>query len=252
LKSRANQSPEQQFQEELEIFRKEAESAAQFFYAYLAIHETAKRNRSVFDYLNANALLWNTIAGSLQTSALIALHRIFNHRSRHRLDSLLKVAEENVEIFSKEALRQRKRGNHKKDPDWLDEYMERVYEPTKEDLIRIRSQAEEYKRLYEANYAGLRNKVYAHMIVSDPEETQLLVSKTDIREMERMVVYLLSMYAALQNLYDNGRKPVRWVRKYSIERILKSTSKGSAGDVHVRIAKEVQQVLREGARAVSG
>jgi len=37
-----NSNPEQRFKAELEIFRKEAESAAQFFYAYLAIDETAK------------------------------------------------------------------------------------------------------------------------------------------------------------------------------------------------------------------
>lgn len=34
---------ERQFDRELEIFRKEAEEATQFFYSYLAIDEVAKR-----------------------------------------------------------------------------------------------------------------------------------------------------------------------------------------------------------------
>src|SRR5215470_15831188 len=96
---------EQQFENELEVFRKDVESAAQFFYGYLAIHEVAEHEKRVFDYLNTHAFLWNTIAGSLQVSALITLHRILNHRSKHNVDSLLRVAEANKIVFSRQALR---------------------------------------------------------------------------------------------------------------------------------------------------
>ena len=97
-------SAEEQFQFELETFRKESEAASQFFYAYLAMHEVAGHDRSVLSYLNDNGLLWSTIAGALQMSALVALHRILNHRSRHNVDSLLRIAEANLPIFSKQAL----------------------------------------------------------------------------------------------------------------------------------------------------
>jgi len=73
----SNERRTKQFENELEVFRKEAEAASQFFYGYLAIHEVAKHNRAVLRFLNTNALLWNTVAGALQMSALIALHRVF-------------------------------------------------------------------------------------------------------------------------------------------------------------------------------
>src|ERR1041384_3906038 len=124
-------------------------------------------------------------------SALIAIHRIFYHPSKNNIDSLLRVAEANKLIFSKQALRRRKQGSAKKEPEWLDAYMRDTHEPTKQDFMRIRAHVEKYKKLYESSYAGLRNKVYAHMVASDPSEIQTLVAKTNITEMERMFVFLL-------------------------------------------------------------
>jgi hypothetical protein len=56
---------EQQFESELEIFRKECEEASQFFYAYLGVHEVAKHKRRVVRFLNENPLFWNTVVGAL-------------------------------------------------------------------------------------------------------------------------------------------------------------------------------------------
>ena len=46
---------------ELEIFRAECETAAQFLYGYLAIHEIASRNQRIFRLLDENALFWKTV-----------------------------------------------------------------------------------------------------------------------------------------------------------------------------------------------
>jgi hypothetical protein len=69
---------EQQFARELEVFRTEAETASQFFYCYLAVHEVAKRHKRVFRMFNEHALFWNTIIGGVQTAALIAVGRVFD------------------------------------------------------------------------------------------------------------------------------------------------------------------------------
>ena len=240
-------SEEQQFESELEIFRKESETASQFFFGYLAINEVAKHNRGVLTFLNKNALLWSTVAGALQMSALIALHRIFNHRSRHNVDALLRLVESNTSIFSKQALRRRKQGNVQKEPGWLTGYIRDAYEPTARDFQRLRALVEKYSKLYQSNYAGLRNKVYAHMVASDPSEVQTLVARTNIHEMQRMFVFLLKLYEALQELYTNGRKPVLRARRYSAVRMRNSSSRGSGSDVHVQIAKEFEHVLLEAA-----
>src|SRR5450755_832398 len=103
------------FERELEIFRTEAEAATQFLYAYLAIHQVAGRHRQVRDALNSAALFWNTNLGALQTSTFIALGRVFDQqaKSKHNIDRLLRIAQDNLDIFTKAALGIRKQGQKK-------------------------------------------------------------------------------------------------------------------------------------------
>jgi HEPN superfamily AbiU2-like protein len=90
-----HRSPEEAFARELEIFRTEAEAAAQFFYTYLAMHEVAKRNKDVFRMFDEHAMFWKTLLGGVQTSALIALGRVFDQQSKHNIDALIRVAQRN-------------------------------------------------------------------------------------------------------------------------------------------------------------
>lgn len=92
------------FENELEIFRTEADSAAQYLYAYLSIHETAGRRRSVHALLNTAPLFWNTNLSALQAGTFIVLGRIFDQDSSHNVDRLLHVAQRNLGLFSKTAL----------------------------------------------------------------------------------------------------------------------------------------------------
>ena len=71
---------EQAFVHELETFRTEAETSAQFFYAWLGMREVAKRHKNVFRMFDQHALFWNTLLGGVQTAALIAVGRITAQR----------------------------------------------------------------------------------------------------------------------------------------------------------------------------
>ena len=84
-----------QFERELEVFRTEAETGIQFFYAYLTVHAVAAKNEAVYRLLNKAPLFWNTSLGALQTAAFIALGRVFDQNSTHNLDRLLRVAQDN-------------------------------------------------------------------------------------------------------------------------------------------------------------
>jgi len=235
---------EEQFESQLETFRKECEEASQCFYAYLAVHEVAKHKRRVVRFLNENPLFWNTILRALQTSALIALGRIFDQDSPHNLDKVLHIARDNPEIFSKEALGRRKQGNHREAPDWLDECLEGTYMPTTTDFRRLRRHVKNYRRIYESNYRDLRHKVFAHKVASGPAEIQTLVARTDIREMERLFVFLLKLHETLWQLFFNGRKPVLRPLRYSAKRLRSSPSTPSHGrGVHEDITREAVKVL---------
>jgi len=235
---------EQQFERELETFRKECEEASQFFYAYRAVHEVAKHRTRVVRFLNENPLFWNTVVGALQTSALIALGRIFDQGSAHNLDKVLRIARDNPEIFSKAALGRRKQGNQREAPNWLDECLEGIYVPTTTDFRRLRRHVKNYRRIYESNYRDLRHKVFAHKVASDPAEIQTLVARTDIREMERLFVFLLKLHETLWQLFFNGRKPVLRPLRYSAKRLRSSPFPPSHGrGVHEDITREAVKVL---------
>src|SRR2546426_167098 len=104
------------FARELEIFRVEAESGAQFFYSYLAVHELAKRQRRVFRLLDNDALFWNTLLRGAQTGAIMTLGRIFDHGSPHNINTLIRLVNQHRSMFSKSALGRRKQGLEPKPP----------------------------------------------------------------------------------------------------------------------------------------
>ena len=66
----------QEFERELEVLRTEAETVAQFFYAYLDIHACAGAENQIYRLLNTAPLFWNTILGGLQTAAFVVLGQI--------------------------------------------------------------------------------------------------------------------------------------------------------------------------------
>jgi AbiU2 len=99
------------------------------------------------------------------------------------------------------------------------------------------------RKIYEANYRRLRNKVFAHKEISDAAEVSALFAGTNIREMERMLVFLLSFYEALWQLFFNGRKPVLRPLRYSVNRILRLAPAAGHSEVHARAAQEAKGFL---------
>ncbi len=238
-------TPDEKFKHELEVFRTEEESATQFFYAYQAVHAVAYESKQVSDRLNTEPLFWNTCLGALQTSAFIALGRIFDQDSAHNLDRLLRMAQENSQIFSKAALAQRQHDGNGKRPEWLDDYLRTAYEPTPKDFRRLRTYVKRRRRIYEANYRDIRHKFFAHKAVADPAEAALLFSKGSNRELQQLFIFLGSLYDALWQLFYNGRKPVLRPLRYSVKQMRKMPSQHNRrGSVQEQILREVEHFLR--------
>lgn len=235
---------EREFERELELFRKECEGAAQFFFGYLAINEMAKRREAVLRLLNRNAMFWNTAAGAMQTAAIIAIGRVFDQGSPHNIDRVLRLAQNSPSIFSKAALGRRKQGGAGEAPPWLASYLEGAHTPSAADFRRLRSHIKERRRIYEANYRDLRHKIYAHRVVGDEPEVEPLVAKTSIRELERILLFLLRFYESMWHLFMNGRKPTLRRFRYSVNRTGRlSLPRRSARDVHRRMVLETKNVL---------
>jgi hypothetical protein len=245
---------ERRFAKELEVFRTECEAAAQYFFGYLAVHELARRRKSVFRLLNQNALFWNTALGALQTSAVICLGRIFDTDQRaHRLDRLLKLAKENLDLFSRDALRRRRLASAPEPPEWLDALVAAAHEATSADFKRLKPRISQHRELYRRNVAFVRHRLLAHKEDADPHEIAALLSNTRVIEIQRLIVFLLGLHEALSQLFENGCRPVVRRLPYSVARMRSLPSlAGGSFHVHERMVGEAAQVLGVTARSNKG
>jgi len=233
--------PEEQFEHELEIFRTEVESGTQFFYAYLAINDVLSANKAALDAVNKSPLFWKTNVGALQAAFFIALGRVFDQKPNHNVDRLLRLAKNNISIFSKDALAERKRKVSSNADEWLAEYMKDVYVPTTADFRQLRKHVIKYRQIYERKYRDIRHKIYAHKELSKPEDIQRLYSLTNISELEKLCVFLNKLHQTLWELLLNGRKPILRPMRYSAKHIRKKPlPKGYIQTVQERIVIEVQ------------
>jgi hypothetical protein len=238
-------APDTEFENELETFRHEADGRTQFFYAYLAVHAVAGDDQSVYRTLNQAPLFWNTALGALQAATFIGLGRIFDQGSPHNIDRVLGIAQRNPEIFARAALGARRQARTGTPPEYLEEYIEAVYEPTPQDFRRLRAYVHNRRRIYQSNYRDLRHKVFAHKALNDQVAVAALFAKTNIRELQRLFVFLNSLYDALWQLYFNGNKPVLRPRRYSVKRIRDLPSpEWKRKGVQERITHEVDAFLR--------
>ncbi len=208
--------PETEFKSELQVFDNEVEEAIQSFYAEQAIHNVARKSRSVHEALNRNAAFWNLTSRALQANALIVLGRIFDKDSRtHSIRRLLNLATNHPQIFSKAALEKRKRPQA---GERTDEFMRTVYVPTKEDFARLQKYADKQRAIYNAEYKALRDKFFAHKQRMDMTGAFAAVS---IPRLERLLTFLDRLHDGLWHLFWNGVKPVLRPARYSARSILK-------------------------------
>ena len=89
---------------EIEIYRKDEESAQQVFFAYLGVRDLIARRPEVHAAVNRNAMFWLTAHHAMLVSSLIGLGRIFDQDSAHNLDRLLAMTGRNLDTLGLDAL----------------------------------------------------------------------------------------------------------------------------------------------------
>jgi hypothetical protein len=173
------------------------------------------------------------------------LGRIFDQKSNHNIDKILSVAQRHIEIFSKEALEKRKRAGSANAAEWIDEYMKSVYVPTAEDFRRLRKYVAKYRKIYETVYKDIRHKVIAHKELSNVDDIHALYAKTNIAEMQKLLIFVNKLYHSLWQLYHNGNKPVLRQMKYSTKRMIRAElPKWQSHHVQERIVADTVHFLK--------
>jgi hypothetical protein len=170
---------------------------------------------------------------------------VFDQQSKHNVDRLLKIAQSNMVIFSKEALAGRKRRGSANADEWLDEYLRDVYVPNADDFRRLRRHVAQRRRVYEDSYRALRHQIFAHKEISAEEDVQALFAKTNVRELQQLLIFLRRFHEALWQLYHNGRKPTLRPARYSVKRIREQPSpKHRDRALQERLTHEIEAFLR--------
>lgn len=234
---------EEKFERELEVFRTEVEFAIQFLYTFLTIKSVLSKNKQALKTVNITPLFWKTNVGALQTSFFIVLGRIFYQKSEHNIDRLIGVAQDHSDIFSAKALEVRKRAMSTNADEWISDYMKDVYVPTVDDFRRLRKYIRKYRKIYENTYKDIRHKIYAHKELTNESDINKLYARTNIREMQKLLIFLKRVYEALWELFHNGSKPILRAMKYSVRSIMKNVQAPEWQSVYVQeqIVHEVQK-----------
>lgn len=197
--------PATEFENELRIFDNDVDEVVQCFYIWRTVHAAARASRKVYDVLNRNAGFWNVALGSIQANSLIALGRIFDKDPRtHNVKRLLKLAEDNQAIFSKQSLRQRKSKILANNTSLLEDYMRDVHDPSARDFKRLQSFVDARRKVYERCYKHLRDKRYAHR---ERANISGLFAQTNIKELAQLVTDLSKLHRVLWDWQQNSIRP---------------------------------------------
>ncbi|OGS80865.1 MAG: hypothetical protein A2Z94_03625 [Gallionellales bacterium GWA2_55_18] len=212
---------ETQYMEELYLIINEVNTAIECFYTYIEIHNYAAEDKRIFKVLNENPTFWNINLYSLQTTFFIVLGRIFDDgEDTHSIHKLLAATVAHSEFFSKNALGARKAAAGLK-PDDVDSYIADVFEPQVPDLRVLKKTFSIHRVNYDATYADIRSRVFAHNILISKQDVGALFDKALIGEINNMLYNLKDILDALRDLVQNGRRPEFGVRTYEYQNRIK-------------------------------
>src|SRR5258707_11554887 len=171
----------------------------------------------------------------------MVLGRIFSQESEHTLDGLLRIAEADRESFSRESLATRKSSIAGLD---VQAYVSDAHIPTSEDFRGFRRGVKEWRRIYESNYREVRNQIFAHAEVSQPEEVHDLFAKTNIQELELLVTDLVALHTRLQCWLQNGTTPKAARVNSSVQELRKLPAPKLRSTLQGRVIHDTERSLQ--------
>lgn len=188
------------------LFQREVSIASQAFFLWKGINNCAAGDRDIHRGLNEQALTWNVIAHSLQSTFFITLGRLFDvGGDAFSVHAFLRSCINNIDQFSRAALHERKlRFAKGEEPDWLEEYINAAYVPTAKDFKLLRNEIKAKQSRYEDVYRPIRNEVIAHKAMASLDTVEHLFAKTDVGEVEGLLASLHQIESVVRRLLYDG------------------------------------------------
>jgi hypothetical protein len=235
---------ETEFERELELFRRDEEEAQQHFFCWLSVRSVAAHDEDIAGVMNTTPLFWITTHKAMLVAAFVSLGRLFDQKSEHNLDRLICVTAADLTIFSKDALQVRKEAHIGKTEAVA--YGRDAYELKVADIRKLKKQVNDQRTIYNARYRDIRNTVFAHNGIPDPNDVEAinaLFGNTNIEEMKDILGFLHALHGALDQVFLNGRYPEVTPYKFDLTR-----EPRAPGERVYREANEMLRLLGRGAR----
>jgi hypothetical protein len=191
---------------QLEILRHESESSLRTLYA-LKQFKIVMTKDEVVECANKNVYFWRLFEAAFQSRLFIGLRRIYDSgKDTFNIHKFIIICKEKIHTFSIKELRARK-SSHRNAHEWIDEFMEKVYEPTVEDFNKLDALVRDNSRRIKKIYTPAASKIYAHAIHTDQDEISNALSDLNFDEIERALNAVWHVYQQVRQLYENGKKP---------------------------------------------
>ena len=195
------------FKERYDHFSNEVQQATACYVIWKNLQNEPAKDKELLKALNNTPKSWIAIRHSMMLGLIMTLGRIFDDDGES-IHKLLKSCIEEIHLFSKESLRQRKLMSGGLSPEELDEYIDNIYEPKDTDFLRLKSNIQKFKAIYQKFYQPIRHKLFSHRDKEHLTTTDQLWDYTKGANMEEMLNFISDFDSTIWNAYNNGRKPV--------------------------------------------
>ena len=171
-------------------------------------------------------LFTRTMLGSLRSSTYIAIHKVFEEKSRHNLTTLIESARANLDMFGREGFRDRRIAQESRlTLDQIDAYASGIHIPTAADFAELEPAITKWTDLYKLKIRDARNLWYGHRVFSTIHEANDELAETSLDDIEGMLAFLNNLNSELHQLLQNGKKidvallvdPPREIRPNSVQ-----------------------------------
>lgn len=187
------------------IFSRDVEITIRVFFLWKGIYSIVSKDKEILSALKKNTLSWNTILHSLQCTLFVSLGRLFEGDEAISTDKLLRTCIDNIDEFSKNSLRNRKIIQHEGKQEWLDLYMNNIYEPRIKDFDNLIDTFAKRKILYIKTYRPFRHEIMNHLNVATVDNFRSLLGKVRIGEIQDFLLVMYQIDRVIFHLLFNGK-----------------------------------------------
>ena len=203
--------------EQIDNIRKETETTLRVLYALRQFRLFLTKQEDV-EKLNENVHFWLIYESSLRTNLFLGIRRLYEGKSdSFNFQKFIFYCIENVDKFSKESLRARKMADSSNADEWIDNYMQDVYEPTENDFKKLARGVRNNSKKMKGIYTEAASKIYAHAIHMDHASIASITDQLSFDEMESALLSIWHTYEQIWQMYENGREPQFDIGSYPYE-----------------------------------